>query len=192
MGAGETMNDRAPRALSAVVSGASEGLLSAVRKALEDDGVTVACDSGPAPSRLDILVHIARNAPAAFGGPAAVAFAGSLASELKTAFVTLKTGVVAIRAGGAGGSIVVVAPPARGRAYDAVRQGLRLLVRSAALELGPEDIRVNIVLPGADGGLLPGAATVSDIAVSVAFAASARARFMTGADLVVDGGAMAR
>ena len=86
---------------------------------------------------------------------------------------------------------MVVAPPAAGRAHDAVRQGLRLLVKSAALELGAEDIRVNIVLPGSAGGPLGAPASPDEIAASVAFAASSRARFMTGADLVVDAGASA-
>ena len=103
----------------------------------------------------------------------------------------LQSGVGAMRERGGGGSVVFVAPPADRRAFDAVRQGLRLMVKAAALELGPEGVRGNIVLPGAGPAPLGRACTPRDIADAVAFAASDRARFMTGADLVVDGGAMA-
>lgn len=185
------MNDTAP-APSAAVTGGDVVVIRAIRNALTADGLAVAADGVPLPSRLDVLVHIAGGAPASLDGPSASAFADALALQLKTAFITLQQGVAAIRASGGGGAIVLVAPTASGRAYDAVRQGLRLLVRSAALELGPEDIRINIVLPGADGGLLNGPVSPENIAASVAFAVSPRARFMTGADLVVDGGAMAR
>ena len=115
-------------------------------------------------------------------------FAVTVGGILKSAFGFLKSATAAMRAGGDGGSIVFVAPRAPGSAHDAVRQGLRLLVKSAALELGPEHIRVNIVLPGAEASPLAGAATSRNIADTVAFLASERALFITGADLVVDGG----
>jgi NAD(P)-dependent dehydrogenase (short-subunit alcohol dehydrogenase family) len=189
------MNDSSPRpSQTAAVQGGDDELTLAVRDALSAEGMAVTGHrAGDAfPSSLNVLIHIAGDAPAAFGGSAAPIFADALAMELRTAFVTLQRGVAAIRAGGSGGSVVVVAPPAHGRAYDALRQGLRLLVRSAALELGPEDIRVNIVLPGAGEALTEEPVTLGDVAASVAFAASSRARFMTGADLVVDGGGAAR
>lgn len=115
-------------------------------------------------------------------------FAVATGATLKSAFRFLRDATAVLRAGADGGSIVFVAPRAPGSAHDAVRQGLRLLVKSAALELGPEHIRVNIVLPGADGSPLAGAATPQNIADTVAFLASERALFVTGADVVVDGG----
>ncbi len=100
--------------------------------------------------------------------------------------------MAAIRAKGAGGAVVFVAPPASShRAFDALQQGLRLLTKAAALELGPEGIRVNIVLPGAGDTPLGRSCVPADVAAGVAFAASPRAHFMTGADLVVDGGRLA-
>ena len=50
-------------------------------------------------------------------------------------------------------------------------------------ELGPERIRVNV--------LQLGAGSPADAADSILFLASDRARFMTGAELVVDGGKLA-
>ena len=89
--------------------------------------------------------------------------------------------------------MVFVAPRAGAcRAFDALTQGLRLMTKAAALELGPEKIRVNIVLPGRGENPLGRPCTPADIAPVVAFAASPRSRFMTGADLVVDGGSLAR
>jgi 3alpha(or 20beta)-hydroxysteroid dehydrogenase len=112
---------------------------------------------------------------------------------LKAAYFALKANVAAIRAKGAGGAVVFVAPHSDDhRSFDALRQGLRLLTKSAALELGPEGIRVNIVLPGSGDTPLGRACTDADIAAGVAFAASDRAHFMTGADLVIDGGRMAQ
>ena len=97
-----------------------------------------------------------------------------------------------LRAGNGAGSVVFVAPPAGARrAFDTLRQGMRLMTKAAALELGPEQIRVNIVLPGGDDSPLDQPCTASDIANAVAFAASPRSRFMTGADVVVDGGVLA-
>ncbi len=119
-------------------------------------------------------------------------FASEVGGGLMEAFQNLREGAASLRAAGRGGSIVFVAPPAIGRAFDAVRQGLRLMVKAAALELGPEGIRVNTVLPGGGGAANGRAAEPADIAAAVAFVASDRAAFMTGADLVVDGGEMAR
>jgi NAD(P)-dependent dehydrogenase (short-subunit alcohol dehydrogenase family) len=120
------------------------------------------------------------------------AWCGHVGGELRSAFLAVKQAAAAIRAKGGGGSVVIVAPAASDhRSYDALQQGLRLLVRAAALELGPEDIRVNIVIPGAGETPLGRPCAPEDIAASVAFVASPRARFMTGADLVVDGGRLA-
>lgn len=184
------MEDTAISPFRGVVVGGSAGLCEAVRDALGGEGVEVAGSLDEAP-KLDILVVIAAHSSMPFAGTAVETFATGLGGELRTAFLALKQGVTAIRAKGVGGAVVFVAAPSDGlRSFDALRQGLRLLTKSAALELGPEGIRVNIVLPGSGGTPLGRACTDTDIAAGVAFAVSDRAQFMTGADLVIDGGRM--
>jgi NAD(P)-dependent dehydrogenase (short-subunit alcohol dehydrogenase family) len=92
--------------------------------------------------------------------------------------------------------------------YCASKAGVEALVRSAALELGPQGIRCNAVLPGlvrtqlmapvldrpgvADKFIaqtpLRGIAEGADVADVVAFLASSGARWITGASIPVDGG----
>jgi 3alpha(or 20beta)-hydroxysteroid dehydrogenase len=93
-------------------------------------------------------------------------------------------------------------------AYAASKFGVRGLTKTAAIELGPKGIRVNVVIPGptrtkmterkgwsdddynaAYGGYPLGRmAEAREIAEVVVFLASDEASFCTGADYVVDGG----
>lgn len=87
--------------------------------------------------------------------------------------------------------------------YGAVKAGLVQLTRYAAVELGPAGVRVNCITPGpfpgtgGDPALLArlGAQTPlgrvgdpAEIATSVLYLASPRSSYVTGANLVVDGG----
>jgi 3-oxoacyl-[acyl-carrier protein] reductase len=90
-------------------------------------------------------------------------------------------------------------------AYPTAKAGLYALTRSMALQLGGYGIRVNTVSPNKVGSpvgqaaepanrprnnLLGRACTPQDIANAVAFMASDEASFVTGTDLLVDGGAL--
>lgn len=90
-------------------------------------------------------------------------------------------------------------------AYPTAKAGLYALVRSIALQLGGYGIRVNTVSPNKVGSpvgqaeepagrerknLLGRACTPQDIASAVAFMVSEEASFVTGTDLLVDGGAL--
>lgn len=90
-------------------------------------------------------------------------------------------------------------------AYPTAKAGLYGLVKSLALQLGQHGIRVNTVSPNKVGSpvgtdveptdrarknLLGRGCTPEDIAAAVAFMASDEAGFITGTDLLVDGGAV--
>ena len=96
-------------------------------------------------------------------------------------------------------------PRANALAYPTAKTALYGFSRSVALQLGSHGIRVNSVTPNKVGSpvgqadepanrprnnLIGRSCTPEDIAQAVAFIASSEASFVTGADLVVDGGAL--
>lgn len=119
-------------------------------------------------------------------------------------------------AAGGGGAIVNVgsiegARPARAHAhYAASKAALAQLTRATALELGAHGIRANLVVPGLiwsptleaewpDGVTrwlkavpLGRLGTPEDVADACLFFASPASRFVTGAELTVDGGVLAQ
>jgi 3alpha(or 20beta)-hydroxysteroid dehydrogenase len=91
-------------------------------------------------------------------------------------------------------------------AYGASKWGLRGLTKTAAIELGQHGIRVNSVHPGPiDTAMLPvapddrmfesqaiaRAGTADEVAAAVLYLASDDARYVTGAEVAVDGGLVA-
>ncbi|MEX2294555.1 MAG: SDR family NAD(P)-dependent oxidoreductase [Acidimicrobiales bacterium] len=133
--------------------------------------------------------------------------------NLDGTFHTLRTAIPLLLEGG-GGSIVTVASlnasrPLQGEApYSAAKAGVVNLTRTAALEYAPT-IRANCVSPGmiataltsiitddtdfttvAEAGTpLARIGSVDEVAEVVAFLCSDAARYVTGQEIVVDGGA---
>ncbi|WP_274426005.1 SDR family NAD(P)-dependent oxidoreductase [Chelativorans sp. YIM 93263] len=131
-------------------------------------------------------------------------------------FLTTRAFADHLQGQGKGGAVVNIASieghqPAPGHAhYAASKAALVMFTKAAALELGPLGIRVNSVSPGLIGreGIEQGwpegverwkkAAPLErlgqpdDIADATLFLASDAARWITGTDLVVDGGVSAR
>jgi NAD(P)-dependent dehydrogenase (short-subunit alcohol dehydrogenase family) len=127
----------------------------------------------------------------------------------------IRAAVPHLRAAGGGASIVNIAGttasrPTRGEGpYAAAKAGVVALTKSAALEFAPA-IRVNAVSPGYIATRLTRAVvedenlrarverriplgrigTVEDVAGVVAFLCSADAAYLTGQDVVVDGGSV--
>lgn len=138
----------------------------------------------------------------------------ALAVNLTGVFLVAKYGIPKLRQAG-GGSIVIVASQLgqvavpRRPAYVTSKAALIQLARSMALDHAKENIRVNTISPGAieTNRLLKRLKTIEavraalvplhpigrlgrpeEIANGALFMASDEASFMTGADLVIDGG----
>lgn len=127
-----------------------------------------------------------------------------LATNLTPAFVLAKEGEKALRK--SKGALVLISSTRAHmsepdtHAYSATKGGLVALTHSLAISLGP-DVRVNCISPGwinvtgeklskADHAQHPvgRVGTPDDIAAAVSFLLSEQSGFITGAELIVDGG----
>ena len=131
----------------------------------------------------------------------------------KGVFLGARSVVPAMRAGG-GGSIVNISSvagligSAGATAYNASKGAVRLLTKSLAVQYAAENIRVNSVHPGPietdmldlvfpEEGMreqravnipIPRMGSPEDVAYGVLFLASDESSYMTGGELVIDGG----
>lgn len=139
----------------------------------------------------------------------------TLAVNLTGVFLGMKYVVPAMRAAGHGSiinisSIAGIVGGGGLPAYHASKGGVRLLTKTAAVQYAEENIRVNSVHPGGvdteilnpfgekwkhrAAGLHPmkRIAEADEIAYGVLYLASPEASFVTGTELVIDGGFIAR
>ena len=141
-----------------------------------------------------------------------------LAVNLKGVFLGTKHAIPAMRRAG-GGSIInisstagLVGSPYGSASYTATKGGVRLLTKATALQHAPDHIRCNSVHPGpVETAMLQEAlaapatreerlrrvplgrvGTVDEIAYGVLYLASDEASFVTGSELVIDGGSTAQ
>ncbi|MBI4736049.1 MAG: glucose 1-dehydrogenase [candidate division NC10 bacterium] len=170
--------------------------------------------------RLDILVNNAgRSDPARPVVEQATGEAWDLmfAANAKGVFLGVKHAIPAMRRSGGGSVINVISVYALvgsplGTAYSASKGAARAFTRTAAVQYAPEGIRVNSVFPGfvetpmtrevhAQPGVreertaltpLGRLAMPEDIAWGILYLASDESSFVTGSELVIDGGMTAR
>jgi cyclopentanol dehydrogenase len=135
--------------------------------------------------------------------------------DLKGSFLGIKACVPAMRRCG-GGTVVntsstygLVASGRGSTAYSSAKGGIVMLTKAAAVEYGPENIRVNCIHPGVidtprnkslppawlrgllDATPLGRMASPAEIANGVRFLLSDASSYMTGSSLVIDGGYVA-
>jgi NAD(P)-dependent dehydrogenase (short-subunit alcohol dehydrogenase family) len=145
-----------------------------------------------------------------------------LDTNLTGTFLACKHVLIQMLAHGQGGSIVcisspwgVVSAPGGASAYSASKGGVNSLVRSLALDYAAHGIRVNTVLPGATDTALMWAnipppevpelrarigrqlalgrlAEPEEIAAGISWLLSEQASYVTGSQVVIDGGLLAR
>jgi 3alpha(or 20beta)-hydroxysteroid dehydrogenase len=175
----------------------------------EDDWTTVVQTALDEFGKLDVLVNNAAiHHIIPIEEETRAAFERILQVNLIGTFLGMQAVLGPMRAAG-GGSIVNISSLAGVRgfyghgAYGASKWGVTGLTKTAAIELGPSNIRVNSIHPGTiDTDMLPGGATPgrfdthpiarvgepSEVAELALFLASDASAYITGTEMVIDGG----
>jgi cyclopentanol dehydrogenase len=164
---------------------------------------------------LDILVNNAGlpGSPAGVEGCDRETWDAVIATNLTGCWLGMKLAIPAIRRAGAGSiinisSIYGIIGTGIAPAYHASKGGVRMLTKTAAIEYAPEGIRINSIHPG--GVDTPGLVEIlpepaldtlkamtplgnrlarpEEIAAAAVFLGSESSSYMTGSELVVDGG----
>ncbi|GLZ42009.1 SDR family oxidoreductase [Actinokineospora sp. NBRC 105648] len=164
--------------------------------------------------RLDVLINNAGGAPPADTATVSPRFISAVVTlNLLAPYYTAQPAYAVMRHQPEGGQIINIgsvagrSPAPDSAAYSAAKAGLTMLTRALAMDLAPE-VRVNQVTVGlvhtelshlsygdeagqrrvAEAIPLGRMATPEDIAAACALLASPDAAYVTGADLLVDGG----
>ena len=167
--------------------------------------------------KLDILVNNAGISSSVFADPMDTeGWRRTMDINATSVFLGTKYAVPEMRKAG-GGSIVnissisgMVGSQEGHPAYNASKGAVRIFTKATAVRYGPEGIRANSVHPGRMPGMLSGHYEASrrqemidltplrrsgeriEVAYGVLFLASDEASFITGSELVIDGGFTAR
>lgn len=173
------------------------------------------CDGiGAAHSRLDIYVHAAGiTLHRDERGDALTDFRATIESNLTAAYACAHTAAGYISRGG-GGSVILITSIGSilgfpdNPAYAASKGGLRMLVKALARDLAVRNIRVNAIAPGyirtamteasyqdpvayrerLNRMMIPRWGSPYDLVGAAIFLASEASAYITGQDIVVDGG----
>ncbi len=201
----ERFGTEAPVAFIPTDVGREEDIIAAVARASDTFG------------RLDCMINNA-GIGGAFGPVTDIEaedWDTTFAILVRAVFLGTKHAVRAMKPSGQGGAIVNTASVAgiaggiAPQAYSAAKAAVISFTKTTALELAPDRIRVNSVSPGVIdtplvqtgtpdpeagmAGILPWpeGGQPDDIAAVIAFLASDGARFITGENIVIDGGLLA-
>jgi gluconate 5-dehydrogenase len=163
---------------------------------------------------IDVYVHVAGiTLPSEAGLQSPETFASTIEINLTSAYRGCALAGQAMARKG-GGSIIAVASIGALQAfpgnpgYVAAKGGLRMMCRALALDLGPNNVRVNTIVPGyihtdmtagsyadaeknrarANRTMLGRWGQVDDLVGAAIFLASPASAYVTGTDIVVDGG----
>jgi len=166
--------------------------------------------------RLDILVNNAGISGSSVGDELALAGWDKLIAVNATSVFIGTTRAAAEMAKTGGGSIVNISSimgfiggPDSHPGYSASKGAVRIFTKTAAVRFGPQGVRVNSVHPGYLPPMLNNTNAISrsskaaltplrrlgevmDVAYGVLFLASDEASFVTGTELVIDGGYIAQ